>query len=149
MGIFNWLIILPRFQMQSGKASHYPKFSKLHQFVYITEPHHQKMWMWSNTIKKMGHQPHPNIYVGIYVQLNYILSHILKTKIFDSYLVLCWMTQVTVFDFEFIISYSIVDFASLQKKLIMVIWFTRQPLRCTNIIFVFSLKVKRKTENLF
>ena len=41
-GIFNIFIIFQKFQMQSGKPNHYPKFSKLHQFVYIIEPHHQK-----------------------------------------------------------------------------------------------------------
>ena len=42
MGIFNINIILQKFQMQSGIPNHYPKFSKLHQFAYIIEPHHQK-----------------------------------------------------------------------------------------------------------
>ena len=28
--------------MQSGKPSHNPKFSKLQQFAYMIEPHHQK-----------------------------------------------------------------------------------------------------------
>ena len=28
--------------MKCGIPSHYPKFSKLHQFAYIIEPHHQK-----------------------------------------------------------------------------------------------------------
>ena len=28
--------------MQCGIPNHYPKFSKLHQFAYIIEPHHQK-----------------------------------------------------------------------------------------------------------
>ena len=41
MGIFNIIIILQKFQMQSGKPNHYPKFSKLHQFVYTIEAHHQ------------------------------------------------------------------------------------------------------------
>ena len=42
MGIFNIIIILQKFQMQCGIPNHYPKFSKLHQFAYIIEPHHQK-----------------------------------------------------------------------------------------------------------
>ena len=41
-GIFNIFIIFQKFQMQSGKPNHYPKFLKLHQFAYIIDPHHQK-----------------------------------------------------------------------------------------------------------
>ena len=59
MGIFNNIIILQKFQMQSGIPNHYPKFSKLHQFAYIIEPHHQKKGRCDQ--RKLGHQPHPNI----------------------------------------------------------------------------------------
>ena len=58
MGIFNIIIILQKFQMQSGIPNHYPKFLKLHQFAYIIEPHHQKKGRCDQ--RKLGHQPHPN-----------------------------------------------------------------------------------------
>ena len=55
--------------MQCGIPNHYPKFSKLHQFAYIIEPHHQEkgrcdqiqlknIWGISLTLLDMPN-PHP------------------------------------------------------------------------------------------
>ena len=70
MGIFNNIIILQKFQMQSGIPNHYPKFSKLHQFAYIIEPHHQEKGRCDQIQLK-------NIW-GISLTLIYIWSVILR-----------------------------------------------------------------------
>ena len=60
--------------MQCGIPNHYPKFSKLHQFAYIIEPHHQEKGRFDQI--KLGHQLHPNIYIYICIDAPTLFDHI-------------------------------------------------------------------------
>ena len=96
--------------MQSGIPNHYPKFSKLHQFAYIIEPHHQKKGRCDQ--RKLGHQPHPNIYMYIYV---YIYQYITLCIYIYIYIRVRLMPQLSLITSTFFLVVRFNDISKLVK----------------------------------